>query len=511
MLRRVFWGWSLIAVLLIAGTWPAAADEDADKIRAGIEWYLQSLTAGYPGAELRHEIEITPVDEEYEVVVRNVTVADRDSGDAYPLGDFFVRVDPLENGDYRYHSVRVPEEIRIVDPTNTENSAAVRLGLEKLEGVMSPRAGYAYASEMLARNFSVKFKLAQGPESAGGGLTSIDLLIEELTGNSSFQEPRENAVDQDVALKLRNLSLDFSDGGSLRIGESETDIALSIGDVVSLLTAHENIQNTTADLAELNEVDEQAELAFMRSVVDVYAAIGKYVQGAKVKNLTYDSPAVKLGMQESQLDFEALNLDQDLSSQDVLISTRGFFLSLPAIPGMDAALTMLPRRWTLPIKLQRVPVKAIIGDTQSLLADLSSPREIDQGSPRVEAYTAQLGERIRDAGMTIVFDGQSIESDVVTATMDGSLVIDPDNPIGVEGNLAAQAVGLMQLFEQAQTIPDPQAAQQVMQGAMLLLSTGETVPGGQVPSVTNYRFEFTPEGAILLNGNQMHPPEAPAE
>ena len=508
MLRRGFWAWSLVAVLLTAGAVPAVADEDADKIRSGIEWYLQSVTGGYPGTELRHDIEITPVGEEYEVAVRNLTVADRESGDAYPLGDFFARVDPLENGDYRYHSVRVPEEIRIVDPTNTENSAAVRLGLEKLEGVMSPRAGYAHDAEMLVRNLSVQFKQAPGQESVGAGPRNVDFRIEELSVTSAFQEPRENAMEQEMVFKLRNLSMDFSDGGSLRIGESDTDIVLSLGDVASFLRAQEDIQNAAANLAEL---DKQTELAFMRSVVDLYASIGKYLQGGKVKNLTYDSPAVKFGMQESQLDIEASDLDQDLSSQDVLISTRGFFVSLPAIPGMDAALTMLPRRWTLPIKLQRVPFKAMIEDTQSLLADLSSLEEIEQGSPRVETYTAQLGERIRDAGMTIVFDGQSIESDVVTATMDGSLVIDPDNPIGVEGNLAAQAVGLMQLFEQAQTIPDPQAAQQVMQGAMLLLSTGETVPGGQVPSVTNYRFEFTPEGAILLNGNQMHPPEAPAE
>ncbi len=507
MLRRVFWGWSLIVVLLIAGTLPATADEDADKIRGGIEWYFQSVLAGYPGVELRHDIEVTPIEGEYEAAIRNLTIVDKDGSDAYPLGDFFARVDPLETGDYRFHSVRVPEEIRAVDPTNTANSVAVRLGLEKFEGVMSPRAGYAYAYEMLARNLSMKLNLMPDQEGAGGP-KSIDLQIEELTSNSAFQEPRENAVDQDVALNLRNLSLDFSDGGSLRIGESQTDIALSFGDVMSLLRAQEDIQNATANLAEL---DEQAELAFMRSAVDIYASIGKYVQGGKVKNLTYDSPAVKLGIQESQFDFEALNLDQDFSSQDVLISTRGFFLSLPAVPGMDAALAMLPRRWTLPIKFQRVPFKAIIEDTQALLGDLSSPREIEQGSPRVEAYTAQLGDRIREAGVTIVFDGQSIESDVVTATMDGLLKIDPDNPIGVEGSLSAQAVGLMQLFEQAQTIPDPQAAQQVMQGAMLLLSTGETVPGGQVPSVTNYRFEFTPEGAVILNGNQMHPPAAPAE
>ena len=508
MLRRVFWGWNLIAVLLIAGTSPAFADEDADKIRAGIEWYLQSLTAGYPGAELRHDIEITPVEEEYEVAVRNLTVADKNGGDAYPLGDFFARVDPLDNGDYRYHSVRVPEEIRIVDPANTANTFAVRLGLEKLEGVMSPRAGYAHNSEMLARNLSVKFKLAPGQEGVGDGPRSADLQIEELTSTSAFQEPRENAVDQDVSLKLRNLSLDFSDGGSLRIGESETDIAFSLGDVAGFLLAQEDIQNAAANLA---EPDKQNELAFVRSAVDVYASIGKYLQGGKIKNLTYDSPAVKLGMQESQLDFEALNLDQDLSSQDVLISTRGFFVSIPGNPGMDAALALLPRRWTLPIKLQRVPFKAMVEDTQLLLADLSSLEEIEQESPRLEAYTAQLGDRIREAGMTIVFDGQSIESDVVTATMDGSLKIDPDNPNGVEGNLEAQAVGLMQLFERAQTIPDPQAAQTVMQGAMVLLSTGETVPGGQIPSVTNYSLEFTPEGTIFLNGNEMQSSDETSE
>ena len=146
-----------------------------------------------------------------------------------------------------------------------------------------------------------------------------------------------------------------------------------------------------------------------------------------------------------------------------------------------------------------------------MLNSVSSPDEIEQGGPLVDAYGTKIGQRIKDAGTTILLDGQSLESDVVTATMDGSLKINPENPIGVEGTLNAQALGLMQLFEQAQTLQDPQAAQHVMQGAMVLLSTGETEPGNQVPSVTNYLIEFTPEGAVILNGNQMHPPPAAAQ
>ncbi len=510
MLRRFLSGWSLVAVLLFAVTLPAVADEEADKIKGGFEWYFQSVMAGYPGVELRHDIEVAPVEGEYEVTVGNLTIADKASGDTYPLGDFLARVVPLENGDYRFHSVRVPEEIRVVDPQNTSNSAVVRLGLEKFEGIMSPRAGYASAHELIAKNISVTLNFTP-PEQDVPGVQTVDLQIAELTSEATFQETRENAVDQEIAFSMRGLLADFGDGATFRIGESSGEAAVSLDDVAGAKRAQERAQTIVQNLGESPELDEKAELAVMRSAIEIYSAFSKVVQRGTVENLTFDSPALKVGVQESNFDLVAANLDEDLSSQEMLISSRGFFVSIPTNPGLDVALQMVPRRWTLPVKFQRVPVKGIFEDAQVLFGEISSMAEFEQESARVDAFNAKLEQRIREAGTTILLDGQSIESDAVTATMDGLLKVRPDSPIGVEGSISAQAVGLMQLFEQAQTIPDPQAAQHVMQGAMVLLSTGETEPGEQVPSVTNYRFEFTPDGAVLLNGNQMHPPPAAAQ
>lgn len=507
MLRRSLGGWGLVVALFYAMALPAMADEEAAKIKDGIEWYFQTVMAGHPGVEMRHEIEVTPLEGEYELAVKNLAIADKESGDAYPLGNVFARVKPLDNGDYRFHSVRVPEEIRVTDPANTANSVVVRLGLEKFEGIMSPRTGFASAHEFIAKDISVTLNFVW-PQQGAVGPETIDLQIAELTSNGAFQEPRENAVDQEVAFNMRDLSADFGDGAVLRIGKSTGDVSLSLDDVMSVKRAQESTQRV---MQNIGKSDEEADLAVIRSAIEVYAAIGKFVQRGKVENLTFDSPGVKVGVQESNFTLEALNLDQELSSQDMLISSRGFFISLPTNPGMDVALQMLPRRWTLPVKFQRVPIKVILEDAQTLFGELSSAAEFDQGGPRVDAFNAKIGQRLREAGTTILLDGQSLESDIVTATMDGLLKIDPDNPIGVEGSLSAQAIGLMQLFEQAQSIPDPQAAQHVMQGAMVLLSTGETEPGGQVPSVTNYIFEFTPEGAVVLNGNQMHPPPAAAQ
>jgi hypothetical protein len=122
---------------------------------------------------------------------------------------------------------------------------------------------------------------------------------------------------------------------------------------------------------------------------------------------------------------------------------------------------------------------------------------------------ARLTQHMMDAGTVLVLDGQSIESEIVSATMDGSLKFDSSSPLQITGSVSAEVVGLMQLFEQAQTLQDREAAEEVMQGTMLLLSTGETESGMQVPSVTKYLIEMTPEGAVVLNGTQLSPPPAP--
>lgn len=506
MVQSILRGGVMGFAVLIWATLPAMADEAADKIKNGIEWYLTYATGGYPDVELQHEIEVTPVGDEYEMAIRDLTIApsepaEGEKDDGFLLGDIFARVKPLEDGNYRFHSVRVPEEIRFVNPENSADSVVVDLGLEKFEGILSPRAGYASAFELLARNLSLTLNSAM-PGAATGSVESVSLTIAELSSTSTFEEPKENAVDQDMTINLSELLADFGEAGSLRIGKSTTDIAFSSNDVIAMIEAQENFNSYSKDLA---EADPEAELAVMRTMVDIWTSISRLVQRGDLENLTYDGPGLKLGVEASNFVYEALDLDQDLASQDVLISARGFFVSLPSNPAMDAALQMLPSRWTLPVKVDRIPLKAILGDTRALLNSVSSPDEINEGGPLVDAYGAKVGQRIQEAGTTILLDGQSVESDVVTATMDGSLKINPENPVGVEGTLTAQALGLMQLFEKAQTLQDPQAQQQVMQGAMLLLSTGDTEPGNQVPSVTNYLIEVTPDGAVFLNGNLMHP------
>ncbi|WP_282605039.1 hypothetical protein [Pelagibius sp. Alg239-R121] len=512
MLRIVLGAWTLICALSFWVVLPAAADEDATKIKDGIEWYLDSALAGYPGVELRRSVEVTPIEGEYEVAIKALTIAERDipegeTADNFLLGDVFVRVKPLENGDYRFHSVRIPEEIRVENPEDSADSLVLRIGLEKFEGVMARSVGYLWDYDFLASNFSMTLNSAM-PGAASGSVESVAVRIAEVTSTSDFQQPKENAVDQQMVFNLSEFSADFGGGSVLRIGKGTTEFDLSANDVAAMTQAQESLNSYGQGFAESAEQDL---MPFMRTGLEFFEAITKFVERANFENLTYDSPDAKGGVEEARFGWEIQDLDKDLSVQELLISTRGFFVSLPTDPAMDAALKMLPRRWTLPVRLERFPAKAIMEDTRALLDDISSPKELDQGGPRVDGYHEKIKQRINEAGTILLLNGQSIESDIVTATMDGTLRINPDNPIGVEGTLTAQALGLMQLFEQAQTIPDPQAAQQVMQGAMVLLSTGETEPGTQVPSVTNYLIEFTPDGAIILNGNQMHPPPAPAQ
>ncbi len=493
--------------LLFWTTLPAVAADTAAKIKSGVEWYLSYVTSGYPGVRLEHEVEVTPVGEEYELAVRGLTLVgteqvEGEANDRMLLGDYFSRVKLQDDGNYRFHSVRVPEEIRIENPQNAAEFFALQLGLEKFEGVVSPATGFVYAHDFLARDLKMTFNgpvqapVAESPE-------SVVMQIAEVSSTSDFEMPRENALDQDIVFNLRDLFADFGEAGRFRVGSSTTNIAVSLNDVAAI----SDFRGRFATFApELTAGDPQGDVTVLREMVGLWKTVSKYVQSGKAENITFDNAELKLGVESSRFDFGALDLDSEFASQDLLISARGFFVSLPDDPAMDAALQMLPRRWTLPVKFQRVPVKAMIQEAEVLLSRVSSTEEIDRGGPEVEAFNARIKDLFREAGTTILFDGQSLESDVVTATMDGLLKINPDNPIGLEGSLSAQVLGLTQLIEKAETLENPQAQQQLMQGALLLLFAGETEPGNQVPSVTNYLFEFTPLGAILLNGNEVRPP-----
>lgn len=508
MLRRVFVGLGFLFALAVLVVRPLAADDQAAKIRNGVESYLTSIFADDPEIDLLYELSVEPTEEWYQVLIADMKIADQSSSEDFVIGDITFLAKPEGKTNYRFKDVRIPEEFRAGSQAEGAEPAVLRLGLERLNGVISSETEELFELDFLSRNFL--FNIESPVE--GGAYNEVHqntTQIAEVSIVLSTEMTAENAGTQGLDFKIADLSVSASNQKSVfRIGEITADVEISTSD----FAAETAKMTKVIDLfSEAEEVDDQILLQVLRTWFGSADSTESLAADFKLRDVTYDDPGTKFTMADMRLDMDSPEAGQDLITVSQLLSVRGFSLSKPGDPVAESGLKLLPRRWTVPFTLKRYPMAAIHSAYAETFEQLSSLDGLGKGSPAFGSLQAKLAKIMLDAGTIMSFDGQSIESDLVTATLDGSLQFDANNPLQLTGRVSAEIQGLMQLFEASQSVQDPQVAQQVMQGTMVLLSSGETIPGGQVPSVTNYVVEFKPEGTVVLNGNQVHPPPAAAQ
>lgn len=508
MLRRVLLGLGFLFAVSVSGGSPVFADDPSVKIRSGVESFLDSIFAEDPEIDLLYTLSVEPSEGWYQVLVEGLKVTEQSSSEDFLIGDIAFIVKPEGEVNYRFKDFRIPEEFRVGTLVEGGEPTVLRLGLERLNGVISSETEELSELDFLSRNFL--FNVESPVE--GGAYNEVHqntTRIAEMSVVVTTELTGENAAAQGLDFKISDLDISGShERTSFRVGEVKGDFDASTSD-----RAGETAKMTKIfDLvSEAEELDDQVVLQVLRTWFGGVDSTESLSGDFKLRDVSYDDPDTRFAMAELTIAMKAPEAGQDLITLSQLMSVRGFSLSKPGDPVADSSLKLLPRRWTVPFTLKRYPMAAIHAAYGETFAQLSSLDELSSGSPVIGQIQAKMTQIMLDAGTIMSFDGQSIESDIVSATLDGNLQFDANNPLQLTGMVSAEVQGLMQLFEASQSVQDPQVAQQVMQGTMVLLSGGETVPGGHVPSVTNYVVELKPEGAVVLNGNQVHPPPAAAQ
>jgi hypothetical protein len=507
MLRKISGGWSLVsglvswAVLCVVLAATAVAGDEAAKIRDGIDRYLQS--AGNAAFHLSYELEVAAAGDGYETSIHGLTVRYPGPADQTSIGDVSFRVTPLDDGNYRFSQVRIPEEIRFASPEQAGEDVVLHLNLERFEGVYSPETGTTIEYDILVKDVSLEASFASAKT---GMFQSTGIAIGAFSHSLQSRPQSEKAMEQVLNYGFTDISVSHCGETLFRIGSSSLQADWLLSDYAASVARNNKF---FAELMAIEKFDEQSFIQLLRYSV-VTPEEFSYLRGDMTfEEISWSRPETLFTLDQLKWTMDADDLDKPVGTNSQVISARGFSLSAPQDPVKDATFSLFPRRWTLPIKLKNLPSAAIVQEYARLFRQSNLLSDLVAGMGPSGDLDARLTQHMVDAGTVLVLDGQSIESEIVSATMDGSLKFDSSSPLQMTGSVSAEVVGLMQLFEQAQTLQDREAAEEVMQGTMMLLSMGETEPGMQVPSVTKYLIEMTPEGAVVLNGTQLSPPPAP--
>lgn len=507
-MRRFLSGLAFLFAASLFSAQPLVANESAVKIRNGVDGFLASIFADDPEIDLLYTLSVEPAEGWYQVSIEDIRVTEQGLSYEFPVGDVLFLLKPEGDVNYRFKDVRIPEEFRVESTLEGGEPTVLRVGLERFNGVISSQTEEFLELDFLSRNFLLN---VESPVE-GGAYNEVNQSRTEIAEMSlllSTEMTTENAASQGLAFKISDLKVSTGNQQTdFRIGEVTGDFDLATSDFAGETTRMTKVIDL---FAEAEEVDDQVVLQALRTWFSGEDTTEALSGDFRLGDVSYDDRDTRFVMADMILNVRAPDAGQDLMTLSQVMSVRGFSVSRPGDPVADSGLKLLPRRWTFPFTLKRYPMAAIHRAYGETFEQLTSLDELGSGSPAVDQLKAKMAQILMNAGTIMSFDGQSIESDLVTATLDGNLAFDPNNPLQLTGRVSAEIRGLMQLFEASQSVQDPKVAQQIMQGTMVLLSSGETVPGTQVPSVTNYVVEFKPEGAILLNGGQVHPPPAAAQ
>src|SRR5262249_50314647 len=132
---------------------------------------------------------------------------------------------------------------------------------------------------------------------------------------------------------------------------------------------------------------------------------------------------------------------------------------------------------------------------------------------------AQLPKMLQDAGATISLQNTFVRSSGVDANMDGKINATAASPLGGIGKVTLSIKGLDETIQKMQSTSLKPGADPHMLGYLgaitIVQLKGQLDKAADGKSLRNYLFELTPEGKLLLNGQDVNaqpalPPAQPA-
>lgn len=207
------------------------------------------------------------------------------------------------------------------------------------------------------------------------------------------------------------------------------------------------------------------------------------------------SPAGKLVINQATFSMDGKGFrDNNVTSRAVL-----GFDGLSITPAPAGLGEVIPNRMTMDIELSKIPFK-----------DLMDLGRQSLKTPDAAQQTA-IRQALAKAGSTMKINPSNLGNGTYAMTLNGQLVANLATTIGANGNARAEINGLGNLVALAQSrIKDKTvsaAEKQKLAGIAMGLTTlqmmGQQDKANPGKDLRIYNIEFTPDGKIMLNGNDL--------
>ncbi len=475
-------------LLLALAPLPALA-LTADELRDGIGGWLDRLDADLAPGSLRHDpLLIEPAGEGFRVTIPNLSVHSVEEPRDLAVGAISFLVAEPALGDYAFSEVTLPEQLTLRDPTG-EARGNLSFDLQRLSGTWSSDLGELTQLDFLLAGFDLRVPeegavvwlgrvsalLTTAPEADGYHRQDQDYHLQDLL----FSGPEGTLEVADIALRGLLSGIDLESYRTLTAILADIDTAATRGDSSKLAALHEAMRR----LAESDPVATHGEQQITATGLSASGEQGQAL--GRLASLGFLATAEATrgsadGTIAVRLDGEGLELDP---------------VGLPdAAPWLD----LVPQRWSLPLRLEKLPLQALSQVMVDLLFDMAVD-PLQQPAPS-DLVGQTLLSALGTAGSRLIVEDLVVEGALARVTSEAALAFDPTTPLGVVGTAATTFFGLDRLLAFANGLQDPEAKRWMSAAVLGLMGFGQATaePSGQV----GYRFQFflTPEGEVTMNG-----------
>ena len=399
---------------------------------------------------------------------------------------------PLPNGWQRARW-DFPSPIELVNPRNEDNTATITFTSDDNNVVIAPQYQMAVGGDIGLQEIVVTIPSNEARLAIDSLTVTID--TQDVEGPDTF--------DSQSTFVLETLDLSVEDEVQMTLG------ALELGG-----TSARQRLDLFAELQEVLQGLDPEDEAFATAFVDVlrrhegekWIGDAGYTMTLRDFDLVSDDASASLGALDLSLSAE----DLDAPSADLALIVNAQDFASPSVP--PAFISVVPTNLRLDLSAADAPIEALSDEMYRVLGEAPSDEELygPKGRRAGMGFSpddmsdmdpmAFLGIMMQSE-VEVLLNDFLVEAPIGYVAAQGTIQPDPQAAMQATADINLQIAGLPDMIAFAQSMGGDSA--QAARFASLLAAMGRDATDAEGVAIKEFDLDLTPEGQVLLNGNDL--------
>ncbi|MEM7119664.1 MAG: tetratricopeptide repeat protein [Pseudomonadota bacterium] len=485
---------------------PAEPLTPAEQMRQRFERALLSVDMGeQPDAEadLIWELDVTEADDgTITLDLLGLNMVGEDA--AWEIGDSRTVMTPV--GDAIYNTtVELPQETVFLD-NKGQSVGGTTLGSQSFNGIYHLDFGQFVTLDAAYDDILVKAEPVGEP--------AFEASIERAAAVMNMEETAPGKWSGPYTGGLESLAVSIAGEGGMTADHIWFDTDTQGADLAFFSTFQQHVERLQYEMAEdpaamdqkaIGQMMQQAFAEFRTLIAEHQPLIQSidFAFGANGTRVVDGDGVLQFAADEMGYGVGLTNLDQPLSTMSINYGHTG----LEAATDEEVPDAYLPTEMEVALEFDRLPLEQAMTMVMEMMEGAAADPSTFEEQMEMSLMFLGLGmqQQFVSSGSVFRIKAFNYNSEALDATMVGEVAASAESPYGAVGAIDLQIVGLDQAVKDlsADAGKDPDAQDMVTTLTMMQSMGARTEVDGR--SVHDYAFNFTPEGQILLNGNDMGP------